>query len=158
MEILKKRTPIMGAQTPKRRSVMKKVKWIRPALTVLAKENPEKHVLVADSSDDARRSRHSLQAEIRLDGAYALSPAIAAKELEGEIVIVPAGTGAIEDALYALNNTAKALWGHFDGSRTLKDIADDLLSQFEASPSEIEKDVRDFAEELLRKHMLVESA
>lgn len=82
---------------------------------------------------------------------------IVAREIEGEIVIVPltAGTGDLEDELYTLNETGKAIWNRLDGKKNLKDVAAELAAEFAAPGAEIEQDVVGLAAELLRRRMLV---
>ncbi len=83
---------------------------------------------------------------------------IVAREIEGEIVIVPlvSGIGDLEDELYTLNETGRDVWKLLDGRRTLKDVAAELALKFEAPIEEIEGDVAGLAEELLKRKMLVE--
>ena len=64
--------------------------------------------------------------------------------------------GDIEDELFTLNETGRSIWEKLDGKRSLKDVAEELSVEFEASPGEIEMDVTGLAEELLRRKMLVE--
>ena len=44
---------------------------------------------------------------------------VVAREIEGESIIVPlvAGSGDMEDELFTLNDTGKAIWDQFDGRR-----------------------------------------
>ena len=85
---------------------------------------------------------------------------IVAREIEGEFIIVPltSGIGDMENALYTINETGKAIWGHLDGKKSLKSIADELSAEFEAPSKEIQMDVLGFAKELLKKGILVESS
>jgi hypothetical protein len=82
---------------------------------------------------------------------------IVAREIEGEIVIVPltAGIGDLEDELYTLNETGKAIWHRLDGKKSLKDVAVELASEFDAAGEEIEEDVVGLAAELVRREMVV---
>ena len=95
--------------------------------------------------------------EIRMEAAYIPSEDVVAREIEGELIIVPiaAGIGDLEDELYTLNETGKALWAGLDGKRTLQEIARGLAEEYEAPPGEIEEDVRGLVEELVRRRMLV---
>ena len=95
--------------------------------------------------------------EIRMEAAYIPSEDVVAREIEGELIIVPlaAGIGDLEDELYTLNETGKALWARLDGKRTLREIARGLAEEYEAPPGEIEKDVRGLVQELVRRRMLV---
>ena len=49
---------------------------------------------------------------IKRDAVYAVSDDVVAREIEGEIIIVPlvAGIGDLEDELFTLNETGKAIW------------------------------------------------
>ena len=80
-----------------------------------------------------------------------------ARRIESEIIIVPlaAGIGDLEDELYTLNDTGKAIWDRLDGTRTLGDIADELVTLFAAEPHEVERDVIGLVDELVRRRMLV---
>ena len=95
--------------------------------------------------------------EIRMEAAYIPSEDVVAREIEGELIIVPlaAGIGDLEDELYTLNETGKALWARLDGKRTLREIARVLAEEYEAPPGEIEEDVRGLVQELVRRRMLV---
>jgi len=82
---------------------------------------------------------------------------VVAREIEGEILIVPlvAGIGDAEDELYTLNETGHAIWQKLDGQRTLKEVAASLIAEFNAPLAEVEKDVLGFAGELTRRGILV---
>jgi hypothetical protein len=82
---------------------------------------------------------------------------VVAREIEGEIIIVPlvAGIGDAEDELYTLNETGQAIWQRLDGQRTLKDVAVSIAGEFDAPLPELEKDVLGFAFELTRRGILV---
>ncbi len=89
---------------------------------------------------------------VRGDAAYGPSDAVVAREIEGEIVIVPltAGIGDLEDELYSLNETGREVWRLLDG-RTLDDVVEALAMDYDASREEIDADVRGLLSELLRR-------
>jgi hypothetical protein len=93
-----------------------------------------------------------------LDAVYAPSEDIVARSIEGELIIVPlvAGIGDLEDELYTLNETGKAIWDRLDGKKSLKDVLGELSAEFEAPVEEIEKDLIGLVEELLRRKILIE--
>ncbi len=97
---------------------------------------------------------------IRLDAMYVPSDDIVAREIEGELIIVPlvAGIGDMEDELYTMNETGKAIWDRLDGRTSLRAVVAALAEDYEAPPGEIEGDVRGLVEELVRRRMLVETA
>lgn len=93
------------------------------------------------------------------DKLYVPSEEIVAREIEGELIIVPlvSGIGGVEDDLLSLNETGKAIWDRLDGKNDLKKVIETLSEEFEAPAGEIEKDVLGLVEELLKRRMLVES-
>ena len=95
---------------------------------------------------------------IRIDAVYTPSDDVVAREIEGELIIVPlvAGIGDMEDELYTLNETGKAIWVLLDGKRSLGGVIASLAKDYEASTGEIEQDVLGLIEELVRRRMLVE--
>ena len=99
-----------------------------------------------------------MDVKARLDAVYAPSEDIVARNIEGELIIVPlvAGIGDLEDELYSLNETAKAIWDRLDGKKKLRDVLDDLAAEFEAPDGEIEQDLIGLVEELVRRKILVE--
>jgi hypothetical protein len=99
-----------------------------------------------------------MKSQVYLDAAYAPSEEIVARELVGELVIVPltAEVGDLEDALYSLNETGRAIWDRLDGVKSLRDVAAELTEAYDAPSQEIERDVIGLVGELLARSMLVE--
>ena len=95
--------------------------------------------------------------KVHFDAAYAPSADVVARELEGEIVIIPlvSDIGDIEDELYTLNETGQAIWRKLDGARPLRQIADELPAEFDAPPETIERDVLGLVGELVSRRMVV---
>lgn len=84
------------------------------------------------------------------------SEEVVAREIEGDIVIVPlvAGIGDADDELYTLNETGQAVWRKLDGRRTLGQVAAALADEFDAPRDELEADVLGFAAEMARRGIL----
>jgi hypothetical protein len=99
-----------------------------------------------------------MNVKARLDAVYAPSEDIVARSIEGELIIVPlvAGIGDLEDELYTLNQTGKAVWDRLDGKRKLKEVLAELSAEFEAPVGEIEKDLIGLVEELVRRKIVAE--
>ena len=95
--------------------------------------------------------------DISLDQVYVPSDDIVAREIEGELIIVPlvAGIGDMEDELFSLNDTGKDIWRRLDGRTTLAAVANALAAEYSAQPDEIERDVIGLVGELVRRKMLV---
>ena len=95
---------------------------------------------------------------ISMDAIYVPSDDIVAREIEGELIIVPlvAGIGDMEDELYTMNATGKAIWDRLDGVANLEGIVAALAQEYEAATEEVERDVVGLIGELVRRRMLVE--
>ena len=98
-----------------------------------------------------------MELTITLDNICAPSEDVVAREIEGELIIVPlaAGIGDMEDELYTLNETGKAIWTHLDGVRTLRQLVAELAVEYDAPVADIERDVTGVVTELARRKMLI---
>jgi hypothetical protein len=92
-----------------------------------------------------------------LEKVYVHSEDVVAREIEGEIIIVPlvAGIADVDDELYTLNETGKAIWKLLDGTKSLREVAEELAREFEGD--EIVRDVLGFVTELTARRILVEA-
>jgi hypothetical protein len=92
-----------------------------------------------------------------LDAVYVPSDEIVAREIEGELIIVPlaSGMGDLEDELYSFNETGRALWARLDGRASLGEIAASLAEEYDAPFEEIQTDLQGLVSELLRRRILV---
>jgi len=97
---------------------------------------------------------------INIDGIYIPSEDVVAREIEGELIIVPlvAGIGDMEDELFTLNETGKAIWDRLNGKTSLREIIKDLRIEYNADPNFIEEDVLGWVNELVRRGMLIEKS
>ena len=83
---------------------------------------------------------------------------IVAREIEGELIIIPlvAGIGDLEDELFTLNDTGVAIWHQLDGRKDLQTIVDNLLQEYDVEEKEIIYDVLGWVGELVKRRILVE--
>ena len=97
--------------------------------------------------------------KIGMSDVYAPSADVVAREIEGEIIIIPiaSGIGDLEDELYTLNPTGRLIWAKLDGKKNLKTIAAEMAAEHESSPGEIEEDVAGFVGELVTRGIVVKS-
>ena len=99
-----------------------------------------------------------MEAKIDINKIYAPSPDVVAREIQGEFIIIPiaSGVGDLEDELFSLNETGRAIWDKLDGKKSLQDVKNELALKFDAPAEKIEKDIFGLAGELLKRRMLVE--
>jgi hypothetical protein len=95
--------------------------------------------------------------DIKLEGIYVPSEDIVARDIEGELIIVPlvSGIGDSDDVLFTLNETGRAIWDKLDGKHSLTDIVEELSPGFQAPEGQIETDVFGFVKELVSRKILV---
>ena len=94
----------------------------------------------------------------QLDTIYLPSEKVVAREIDGEVLIIPlgAGIGSLEDELYSLNETGREIWRRFDGMHTIRMIASELAEEFDAPLNSIEADICGLFDELVKRGILVE--
>ncbi len=94
---------------------------------------------------------------VNRQGVYTVSEDVVAREIEGEIIIVPlvAGVGDLEDDLFTLNETGKAIWDRLDGKRSLDEVIAGLSAEYRGGPDEIATDVLGLVQELVNRRILV---
>jgi len=65
---------------------------------------------------------------------YVASEDVVARQIEDEFLLVPiaSGIGDMEDALYTLNDTGRAIWEKLAPQKTVNDLIDELLEEFDA--------------------------
>lgn len=99
-----------------------------------------------------------MESKVNLDTVYVPSQDVVAREVQGELFIIPITSGItdLDGEIFTLSETGKAVWNRLDGKRRLKDVVKDLTLDFEAPVEEIEGDVIGFTEELFKRMMLVE--
>ena len=93
---------------------------------------------------------------LTLDSICIPSEDVVAREIEGDVIIVPlvAGIGDADDELYTLNESGRGIWQRLDGSKSLRQVVLELAHLYSGSEGEIEKDVVGFAVEMVRRGML----
>ena len=93
---------------------------------------------------------------VTMTGVFVPSGDIVAREIEGELIIVPlaAGIGDMEDELFSMNETGREIWGRLDGTRSLSAIVQELALEYRAPVEEIERDVRGLLAELLKRKIV----
>jgi len=98
-----------------------------------------------------------MENEVSLERVYSPSKDIVARDVMGELIIVPlaSGIGNMEDEIYTLNESGRAIWDRLDGRSTLKDIAKALAREFDAPPGEIERDIQGLIGELFHRRMVI---
>lgn len=86
------------------------------------------------------------------------SPAIVTRKTGSEYVLVPVSNNIADmNSVFTLNETGAYIWELIDGKRTVADIIEALVSEYEISDNEAEKDVFEFVENL-RSYLIVKES
>jgi len=95
--------------------------------------------------------------DITLDCTYVQSEDIVSRVIEGELIIVPliSGIGDMDDELYTMNETGRAIWSRLDGKKSLREIAAELAAEFKAAPDVVERDMLELITELARRKIVI---
>ena len=96
---------------------------------------------------------------IDMSGKYKQGEQLIAREIEGEIVIVPltSGIGDLNAEMYSLNHTGVAVWNKLDGKTQLKKIVSQIASEYDASEHVIESDIINLVTDLINKGLITKT-
>jgi hypothetical protein len=85
----------------------------------------------------------------QLDYCYQKDPDMVSREIAGEVILVPIrrNVGDLE-SVYTLNETAALAWTLFDGSHTVNQIQDQIISEYEVDEDEAEQDLNELIQQL----------
>lgn len=86
----------------------------------------------------------------QLNTIYRKSDDVVAREIEGELIIIPlvGGIGNMENELYALDETGREIWKLIDGQKSIHQIIDELEALYESDREIIERDVLGLIKEI----------
>ena len=81
---------------------------------------------------------------------YKKNPDFVSRKIAGEIILVPIRRNASDlEAIYNLNNEVSVrIWELINGKRSLGQIENKILEEFQVGKEKLEKDVRDFIRDL----------
>ena len=86
---------------------------------------------------------------VSLDACYRHDPNIVDRNIAGEVILVPIrnNVGDLE-SIYTLNETAARIWELLDGERTLSEVCDAIVAEFEVATAGAEADLLELVEQL----------
>jgi hypothetical protein len=70
------------------------------------------------------------------------NPSFVSRRIADEVILVPISRKVGEiDCLYALNEVGACIWDLIDGDRSLQELRDAIVAEFEVSESEAQEDL-----------------
>ena len=93
---------------------------------------------------------------VDLTAIYISSDDVVAREVEGEMLIVPlmSGIGDSDEDLFTMNEEGRSIWGRLDGAKRLEQIVSEVAQEYGERPETIRKDVEGFVTELLNRNIV----
>lgn len=77
------------------------------------------------------------------------NPSFVSRKIADEVILVPISRTVGEiDCLYALNEVGARIWDLIDGDRSLKEMRDAIVEEFEVSEMEAQEDLTVLIEQL----------
>ena len=77
------------------------------------------------------------------------------RELAGDYALIPIGSDILKNnGLFSLSETGARIWQLLPEAETERDIVDALLEEYETDRGTLEKDVREFLEQLRESEIL----
>ncbi len=88
---------------------------------------------------------------MELNDRYEQDPSIVSREIAGEVILVPIRNKVGDlSSIYTLNETGARIWSLLDGERTLAEVRDAMVAEFEVEAGEMEADLVALVEGLER--------
>lgn len=87
---------------------------------------------------------------INLDTVLSRHPNAAFRVYDGQATIVMSDPGETK----VLNEVGSVIWSQFDGTKTLGQILEAVMQQFDISREQVENDLLEFATSLNEHHMV----
>ena len=87
---------------------------------------------------------------------YAHDPAMISRVIAGEMILVPIrkNVGDME-SIYTLNETGARVWELLDGQRSLAEVHEEMITEFDVEPLQARQDLLELIQALLEQGALV---
>ena len=92
---------------------------------------------------------------IDLNSVVSQSPSVVTRKTGNEYVLVPIAKNIADmNSVYTLNETGAFLWELIDGKKTIKDLIDAMISEYDVGKEIATEDVSSFIEEM-NKYLII---
>jgi len=77
------------------------------------------------------------------------NPDMVSRVIDDETILMPLYKSSDEiNCIYTLNKVASCIWGLIDGKSDLGEIKEEILKNFDTTPKEVDKELREFLKDL----------
>jgi len=81
---------------------------------------------------------------------YVKDPSVVYREIAGEAILVPIRRNLVDmQSIYTLDNVGADIWKLIDGERTLAEIRETLLEEYDVDASALTQDLDEFIDQLV---------
>jgi hypothetical protein len=92
---------------------------------------------------------------IDLNSVVSQSPSVVTRKTGNEYVLVPIANNIADmNSVYTLNETGAFLWELIDGKKTINDLIDAMISEYDVGKEIATEDVSSFIEEM-NKYLII---
>ena len=108
------------------------------------REGPERKA--REDTHSKQREEKQVNGEMRdrpyMNKRFARSDSIVSRSIAGECILVPIRQkGEDVDSIYALNEVASRVWELIDGERTMEEVGDHIVAEYDVAPEVAEQDM-----------------
>lgn len=83
------------------------------------------------------------------------SGSVVKRHIADEIILVPIRKSAEElDSIFTINKVAERIWELIDGEKSIKEIKDILLEEYDVNPEALDKDIEEFINQLQQADLI----
>lgn len=84
------------------------------------------------------------------------NPDVVARVIDDETILLPIFKSSEEaNCIYSLDKTGSVIWKMIDGKKTLGSIKKAILKEFDATPAEVDKEMKKFLKDLKETKALI---
>ena len=96
-----------------------------------------------------------MPADDYLGKCFSKDPNIVSRKIAGEYILVPIRQSAGDlDSIYTMNAVGGRIWELLDGQRSVSDLKDIIVEEFDVSLEEAEEDIKTFLDQLMSMNVV----
>jgi hypothetical protein len=90
-----------------------------------------------------------METKTYLESCFKKDPSVVFRKVAEEFILVPIKQKASDvESIYTMNDVASRIWELINGKRSLEDIKEIIIKEFDVSPEVAEKDLIEFSQQL----------
>ena len=90
-----------------------------------------------------------------LTARFLRNPDVVARDIQGELVIVPIRRGVGDlNSLYTLNSVGRALWDFLSERHSLPELIARICDEYDVTAAQAQSDIENFLDSLLEENLI----